>query len=311
MQLTDVVPLDGAGRAEVCGWRGGRVRPEHPIAQAVVRAARAEVGARPPSRAFAPSRQRRHGRRPPGSEVGRKEGTTISRRTPRATRQIRDTAASERRGGTARGVGPHAGKPTGDGSRSGRAGAREVGSGLVVADVSPRARLPDPAPAQAAGEGRDGGGRNDAPALVQADLGLAIGTGTDVAIEAGDLTLVSGDLRAAVDAHPASLRHAATIRRNLFWPSLQCRGSHPTGDGRAAESDHRGRGHGRIQPVRRLELAAPAPLPRHPRGRLAGGTRMSCCVNDWRGAGQAPRTDRGLCAASSAWSTRSATASTS
>ena len=108
---------------------------------------------------------------------------------------------------------------TGDNERAARAVAAEIGVDEVISDVLPWDKVEVVQRLQ--GEGRVvamvGDGVNDAAALAQSDLGIAMGTGTDVAIEASDLTLVSGDLRAAPDAISLSRRTLRTIKGNLFW----------------------------------------------------------------------------------------------
>ena len=108
---------------------------------------------------------------------------------------------------------------TGDNEAVARQIAAEVGIDDVIAEVMPEGKVDVIARLQAEGKtvAMVGDGVNDAPALAQADLGLAMGTGTDVAIEASDITLVRGDLRSAVDAIRLSRETLSTIKTNLFW----------------------------------------------------------------------------------------------
>jgi Cu+-exporting ATPase len=108
---------------------------------------------------------------------------------------------------------------TGDNARAARAVADQVGIGEVLAGVLPAGKAAAIRQLQQAGRvvAMAGDGVNDAAALAQADLGLAMGTGTDAAIEAADLTLIRGDLLAVPDAIRLSRRTLRTIKANLFW----------------------------------------------------------------------------------------------
>jgi P-type Cu+ transporter len=226
MVLVEVVPLNGALRADVLRLAGAvEAASEHPIAQAIAAAARAELGQLPPVEGFA----NRPGFGVVGCvdghqvEVGRGNGAITLRwdGEPRARLIVRDTtkptSAEAVRELKELGLTPVL--LTGDARTAAERISTEVGIERVLAEVYPEDKVAEVRRLQAEGEvvAMVGDGVNDAPALAQADFGVAIGAGTDVAIEASDVTLVSGDLRAAADAIRLSRRTLRTIKGNLFW----------------------------------------------------------------------------------------------
>jgi Cu+-exporting ATPase len=226
MRLDDVRLLDGASRSDVLRLAGAvEAASEHPIAQAVTAGARAELGALPAVDEF---------RNLPGIGVdGVVEGRRVELRrgnggvlvrwdgADRALLVVRDTVrpTSAQAIHELRELGLTPVLLTGDAQETALLVAGEVGIDRVLAEVPPDGKAAEVRRLQESGQAvaMVGDGVNDAPALAQADLGIAIGTGTDVAIEASDLTLVSGDLLAAADAIRLSRRVLTTIKGNLVW----------------------------------------------------------------------------------------------
>ncbi|MET8906536.1 heavy metal translocating P-type ATPase [Micromonospora sp. NPDC004551] len=250
MTLVDVLPAEGVDRAELLRLAGAlEGASEHPIARAVADGA-AEAGPLPAVTGFANAEGLGVTGTVDGREVVvgrlrllRERGLDVPEEVVRA---VTDAEAAGRTAvlagwnGRARGVlaVADAVKPTsraavarlrelgltpvlltGDNATVAKAVAAEVGIDEVIAEVLPADKVDVVERLQ--GEGRTvamvGDGINDAAALARADLGLAMGTGTDVAIEASDLTLVRGDLMTAVDAIRLSRRTLAIIKGNLFW----------------------------------------------------------------------------------------------
>ena len=251
MALVDAVPVTGTERAELLRLVGAvEDASEHPIARAIADAARGEVGRLPAVEQFT----NREGlgvegivdgrtlvvgrpslladwslRLPAELEEARRAAEAVGRTAVvaawdgavRGLLVVADTVKPTSREAiqALRDLGLHPVLVTGDNETTARAVAAEVGVEDVIAGVLPSAKVDVVRRLQQDGHvvAMVGDGVNDAPALAQADLGLAIGTGTDVAIEASDLTLVSGDLRSAGDAIRLSRKTLATIKGNLFW----------------------------------------------------------------------------------------------
>ena len=251
MTLTDVVTDEGTDRAELLRLAGAvEDSSEHPIAQAIAKGATQEVGELPIPSDFT----NLEGKGVRGTVEGR--FVVVGRESLLAETQMALSPAvaaakadAEEQGKTVVAIGwdgiacvilvvADTVKPTsaeavaamkelcltpvlltGDNEAVARQIAAEVGIDEVIAEVLPSEKVDVVSRLQR--EGRTvamvGDGVNDAPALAQADLGLAMGTGTDVAIEASDITLVRGDLRSAVDAMRLSRKTLGTIRTNLFW----------------------------------------------------------------------------------------------
>ncbi|MFF9867971.1 heavy metal translocating P-type ATPase [Streptomyces sp. NPDC013953] len=241
MTLRDVQVLEGTDERELLRFAGGLEHAsEHPVARAVAAGAAERVGVLPVPEGFenvpglgvrgiVEGREVLAGRAAllerAGITAGPSDGATVVhvawdgrlRGTLTVADAVKETSPEAVR--RLRGLGLVPVLLTGDGRAVAERVAAEVGIEEVYAEVLPEEKADVVQRLQKEGRvvAMVGDGVNDAAALAQADLGLAMGTGTDAAIEAGDLTLVRGDLRVAADAIRLSRRTLGTIKGNLFW----------------------------------------------------------------------------------------------
>ena len=226
LELVGVLPEAGTTREEVLRLAGSvEHASEHPIGRALAAAARHETSLAPVQdfrsrdgigvEGIVDGRRVEVGRGVDGTVALRVDGVQCARFV--FADRVKPTSAAAVAELKALGLRPVL--LTGDASATAEAVARELGIEEVVAEVLPAGKAEVVARLQREGAvvAMVGDGVNDAPALAQADLGIAIGTGTDVAIEASDLTLVGGDLHGAATAIRLSRRTLATIKGNLFW----------------------------------------------------------------------------------------------
>ena len=251
MTLVDVVVADGVERSQVLRLAGALEHAsEHPIARAVASAADERLGGLPAVEGFESSGGRGVQGAVEGHAVVVGRASFLADRSVPLTEALQQAMAdAEGRGHTAIGVAwdgraravlavADTVKPTsaeavralralglepilltGDSEAVGRSIAAEVGIERVIAGVLPEGKVEEIRRLQAEGRGvvMVGDGVNDAAALAAADLGIAMGTGSDAAIEASDITLVRGDLRGAADGIRLARRALRTIHGNLFW----------------------------------------------------------------------------------------------